>query len=181
MILDSCGLHNVAIMPAGPGTLSDHYDPRNRCLYLSNAVMEGASVASMAVAAHECGHAIQHGTNYPFLGIRNLMVSTTNLSSNLSYLTIMIGFIFDISGLITLGILLFTVVVVFHLITLPVEFNASSRARAQIASLGIITSDEESRSVAKVLNAAALTYVAALVTSLMTLLRYVMLSRRRRS
>lgn len=172
-ILDRNGMNHVQIELVG-GKLTDHYDPRKRVLRLSNEVYNGRSVAAVGIAAHEVGHAIQHQQAYAPLTIRNAIVPVVNLASQASWVLFFIGFIFSISGLMNLGIAFFAGSVVFNLITLPVEFNASSRAVAQLSSNGLVLSDERV-GVKKVLDAAALTYVAALLMSFLQLMRLLVL------
>lgn len=175
-ILDSNGLFNVRIEMVR-GRLSDHYDPRTRVLRLSQDVYTGTSITSVAVAAHECGHAIQHAHGYVPLNIRSSLVPIVNFASNMSWIFIMLGFL--TRGIfLQLGILLFTASVLFQIVTLPVEFNASSRALTQLTSLGIVD-NREVRESRKVLQAAALTYVAAAVTAILQLLRLVMIANNR--
>ena len=157
-ILDSNGLFNVRIEMVR-GRLSDHYDPRTKVLRLSQDVYSGTSITSVAVAAHECGHAIQHAHGYAPLNIRSSLVPVVNFASNMSWIFIMLGF-FTRGIFLQIGILLFAASVLFQIVTLPVEFNASSRALTQLTSLGIVD-DREVRQSRKVLQAAALTYVAA--------------------
>lgn len=161
------------------GNLTDHYDPSKKVLRLSNDVYNGNSVASIGVAAHECGHAIQHEMGYAPLQIRNFLVPVVNIGSNLSWLFIILGFVLGLSGLINLGILLFSAAVIFQLITLPVEYDASSRALKQIESNGILYG-EEINGAKKVLSAAALTYVAATLAAVSQLIRLLVLTRNRR-
>ena len=161
------------------GTLSDHYDPRNKILRLSQDVYRGTSITSVAVAAHECGHAIQHARGYAPLTIRGAIVPVVNFASNASWILIMLGlFMTSTTSLLKIGILLFATTVVFQLITLPVEFNASHRALIQIENLGIVTRDERRES-KKVLDAAALTYVAAAASAILQLLRLITIANRR--
>lgn len=174
-ILDNNGLYDVPI-DLSRGNLTDHYDPRHKVLRLSSDVYYGDSVASIGVAAHEAGHAIQHHESYAPLTIRNSLVPIANIGSNLSWILIIAGFVMGASGLISLGILLFTAAVLFQVITLPVEFNASSRALSQIESNGILYSDEI-HGAKKVLSAAALTYVAATLVAVSQLLRLLILAR----
>lgn len=157
------------------GNLSDHYDPRNKTLYLSQGVANVASVASVAVAAHELGHAMQDAQDYFPLRFRSALVPMVNIGSNLGWILIMIGIFLKLTGLAWLGVLVFAGGAVFALATLPVEFNASSRAKQLLVQTGIIQTDEEQRGVNAVLNAAALTYVAGLVTAILQLLYYVSL------
>lgn len=159
------------------GFLSDHYDPRSRTLRLSPDVYEGRSVASIAVAAHEAGHAIQHVARYPALGFRSSMVPVAVVGSNLWMYVFLAGLIFQQPMLQNLGILLFAGIVLFQLITLPVEFDASNRAKAVLASSGIVTTQEEALGVSRVLRAAAMTYVAGALTAVATLL-YLLAARR---
>jgi Zn-dependent membrane protease YugP len=172
-ILDDNGLYNVSVEPVR-GKLSDHYDPRSKVVRLSEDNYYGHSVAGTAVAAHEVGHAIQDAKNYAPLRVRHALVPVANLGSNFSYFLILGGILLGSTGLILPGIVLMAGAVVFQLVTLPVEFNASSRAMDQIVSIGVIRNDEE-RQARKVLNAAALTYVAAAVVALLELLRFVLI------
>ena len=169
-ILNAFGITNVAIEPAKT-FLGDHYDPKHKVLRLSPEVYHGRSLASLGIAAHEVGHAIQDATAYGPLAFRNGLVPMASVGSNFSYMLIFAGLIFNWFGLAVAGLGLFSVVVLFQLVNLPVEFNASSRARDILLSNGIVTQDED-RVVGKVLNAAAMTYVAATVTALLTLLYY---------
>ncbi|HNW29107.1 MAG TPA: zinc metallopeptidase [Spirochaetota bacterium] len=164
------GLTNVTVTETG-GFLSDHYDPSKKVIRLSPNVFRSNSVAAIGVAAHETGHAIQHAKAYSPLVLRNTMVPVANIGSSLSWIIIFAGFIFGFMGLVKIGIILFSAVVVFQVITLPVEFNASSRAKEMLASYGLI-SQGELLGVRKVLSAAAMTYVAAAASSIMTLLYF---------
>lgn len=175
-ILDSNGLYDVRIGVVR-GHLTDHYDPRNKTLRLSEDVYYGTSVTSVAVAAHECGHAIQHARGYAPLSIRNNMVPVVNFASNISWIFILMGFIMT-GPFLKLGIMLFSASVLFQIITLPVEFNASRRALVQLGDLGIVDGMEVRKS-RKVLIAAALTYVAAALSSILQLVRLVLISNRR--
>ncbi len=157
------------------GNLTDHYDPRNKTLFLSSGVANVASVASVAIAAHELGHAIQDAEDYFPMRIRSALVPAVNIGSNLGWILIMIGLILHFTQLAWLGVLVFAGGAVFALFTLPVEFNASARAKHLLVQTGIIQTDEEQRGVNAVLNAAALTYVAGLVTAILQLLYYVSL------
>ncbi|GGG15406.1 zinc metallopeptidase [Paenibacillus abyssi] len=172
-MLDNNGLHDVPIEPV-PGRLTDHYDPINRVVRLSEPVYYENSISAVSVACHEVGHAIQHSEHYPMLVLRHRMFPVVNLTSGIAPFLLIAGFLFQSMGLIGLGIIFFSAVVAFQLVTLPVEFNASSRARDLMISEGFITNDEE-RGVAKVLNAAALTYVAAALISLLELIKYIMI------
>ncbi len=158
-----------------PGQLSDHYDPRDKTLYLSSSVANSPSVASVAVAAHELGHAMQDAEEYFPLRFRAALVPMVNIGSNFGWILIFLGLILRITGLAWIGVILFAGGAVFALATLPVELNASARAKELLARTGIIQTEEEQRGVNQVLNAAALTYVAGLITSVMQLLYYVML------
>ena len=167
-ILDSAGLTGVDIEQT-PGHLSDHYDPRANVLRLSPEVYQNRTLASVGIAAHEAGHAIQKAKNYAPLIVRNTIVPAAGFGSNAGLILAVIGMIMGIPQLLTAGIILFSVVVFFQVVNLPVEFNASARAKAQLAGLGIV-SDQEMPYVNKVLNAAALTYVAATLQAILTLL-----------
>ena len=173
-ILDSFSLQNVGIEPSH-GFMSDHYDPKAKMLRLSPEVYEGRSIASLGIAAHEAGHAIQDAQRYAPLVMRNGIVPMASIGSNASWFLLFMGFLLNSMNFIILGIGLFSLVVVFQLINLPVEFDASRRAKELLVSKGFI-SPQEQRAVAKVLDAAALTYVAATVTAILTLLYYLMRS-----
>jgi Zn-dependent membrane protease YugP len=182
-ILDSAGLRDVDIEVI-PGQLSDHYDPRHKVLRLSQAVYQSRSLAAVGIAAHEAGHAIQDARAYGPLVIRNAAVPVAGFGSNAAFLLIILGLLFSHLGamftmMLWIGIGLFGAVVFFQLVNLPVEFNASTRAKAQLVQLGIV-SPQERVYVDKVLNAAALTYVAATLQAVMTLLYYILLARGRR-
>jgi Zn-dependent membrane protease YugP len=177
-ILDAMGLGDIPIDRIG-GYLSDHYDPRKKVLRLSDAVYNGRSIAAIGVAAHEAGHAIQHANGYVPLSIRNAIVPIANFGSQAAFLFIFLGLIMGAMTMLDIGIYLFLAVVAFQLITLPVEFNASSRAVELLSVQGFVTRDEE-KSVKKVLNAAALTYVAAAASAVAQLLRLLLLRDRRR-
>ena len=169
-ILQSQGIYDVAIQRVS-GKLTDHYDPRNKTLNLSDAVYASTSVAAVGVAAHECGHAIQHARGYVPLSFRSALVPVANIGSQLSWLFIILGIFFGGSHtLIMIGILMFSAAVLFQLVTLPVEFNASGRALKLLSETGILQKDEVSDT-RKVLSAAALTYVAAAATAVLQLLR----------
>ncbi|KOY13292.1 zinc metallopeptidase [Paenibacillus xylanivorans] len=170
-MLDSNGLHDVPIEPVR-GALSDHYDPINRVVRLSEPVYYENSISAVSVACHEVGHAIQHKESYPMLALRHRIFPIVNFASGLAPFLLIAGFIFNAMNLVGIGIIFFSVTVAFQLITLPVEFNASNRAREIMVSEGYIRNEEE-RGVAKVLNAAALTYVAAALISLLELVRYI--------
>ncbi|EQH37409.1 zinc metallopeptidase [Clostridioides difficile] len=175
-VLDSNGLYDVKIEMVR-GHLSDHYDPRRKAVRLSEDVYYGTSITSVAVAAHECGHAIQHAKGYAPLQIRSSLVPVVNFASSISWFLIFLGFIMA-GPFFKIGILLFLASVFFQIITLPVEFNASSRAIVQLGNLGIID-ESESRQSRRVLSAAALTYVAAALVSILQLLRLLLIAQRR--
>jgi Zn-dependent membrane protease YugP len=170
-MLDENGLYNIPVEPV-PGRLSDHYDPIAKAVRLSEPVYYGNSISSISVACHEVGHAIQDKVRYPMLVTRHRMFPVVSFTSGIAPFLLMGGFFFKLSGLLLLGILLFSAAVLFQVVTLPVEFNASSRARAQMVSLGFIRNMEEGM-VGKVLGAAALTYVAAALMSVLQLLEYI--------
>jgi Zn-dependent membrane protease YugP len=173
-ILHASGIYDVTIERVS-GNLSDHYDPRSKVLRLSDTVYGQNSIAAIGVAAHECGHAIQHDKAYMPLKIRGALVPVANFGSMISWPLILIGLLFTGSQtLIDLGIILFSAAVLFQLITLPVEFNASRRAIARLGETGILYGDEL-RDSKKVLDAAALTYVAAAAASILQLLRLILL------
>ena len=172
-ILDANGLYDVKVVESS-GFLSDHYNPMTKIVALSSHNYHEASVAGAAIAAHEVGHAIQHKEAYSFLTFRHKLVPIANISSNASWIFIMIGIFSTISQFLLLGIVLMAAGVVFQLVTLPVEFNASNRAMNQMVSLGIIRNEEEPHA-KKVLNAAALTYVAAAAVAVLELLRLVLI------
>lgn len=172
-VLNANGLFNVGV-EEGRGFLSDHYDPRTKTVRLSPENYHGHSIAAAAVAAHECGHAIQDAKGYAFLRFRHALVPVANLGSNISWVLIMIGIFAHLSGMLLLGIIFMAAAVLFQVITLPVEFNASNRAIDQVVTLGLIRNEEE-RETRKVLNAAALTYVAAAAVAVLELLRLVLI------
>lgn len=173
-LISTGGLYGVQVQTVA-GDLTDHYDPRNKTLYLSPGVANVASVASVAIAAHELGHAMQDSEEYFPLKFRSALVPIVNIGSNLGWFLIMIGLFLRFTELAWIGVLIFAGGALFSLATLPVEFNASSRAKQLLVQTGIIQTDEEKRGVNNVLNAAALTYVAGLVTAILQLLYYVTL------
>ena len=176
-ILDAQNLQNVPVQDVA-GELTDHYDPRSRTLRLSRSVGRGRSVAALGIAAHESGHAIQHSRSYAPLAIRNTVYPVASFGSKLGPIVVLGGLLFGIGEpLITIGIVLFAVAVAFSILTLPVEFNASSRAMQLLEGSGTMTQGEL-EGARKVLNAAAMTYVAAALASVLTLLRLVLISRR---
>lgn len=160
------------------GTLTDHYDPRSNTLRLSQGVYDSSSVAALGIAAHEAGHALQQKENYPFLALRSLMVPVVNIGSHLAWPIFFLGILSSFEFLQTAGIILFALVVLFSLITLPVEFDASRRAMKMLAGSGYLSQEEEKGAQA-VLNAAAMTYVASFVSALMQLVRLLAIARRR--
>ncbi len=170
LMLNKHGVSGVRIERSG-GFLTDHYDPREKALRLSEDVYSSQSLSAIGVACHEAGHAMQDAHGYAMLNLRTALVPATNFSSTFAYIVMIAGFFLQMAGLILIGVGLFTVGVVFSLVTLPVEWDASRRARIAIDEAGML-SPEESRHASKVLNAAFLTYVAAAVTSLLTLLYY---------
>ncbi|EOU1755269.1 zinc metallopeptidase [Clostridium perfringens] len=176
ILLNDAGLQEVEIQQV-PGRLSDHYDPRAKVLRLSSDVYGSTSVASIGVAAHEVGHAIQDKESYSALVFRNAIVPLVNFSSSLSWILFFIGILLSYSTLVTIGIILFSVVVLFQLVTLPVEFNASSRALKLLEARGILY-DKEVDGARKVLSAAALTYVAATLMAVLQLVRLIAISNR---
>lgn len=176
-LLDSAGLFNVPVEVID-GKLTDHYDPVNKVMRLSKDVFYGSSIASIGVAAHETGHAIQHKSHYAPLEIRNSIVPVVNFSSSASWIIFFLGMVLGILPLARLGILLFSAVVIFQLITLPVEFNASNRAIKILGERSILYPNEINGA-RNVLNAAAMTYVAATLMAVSQLLQYIVLTDRR--
>ncbi len=180
-ILNSEGMYNMPINAVG-GNLTDFYDPRSKSLNLSDSVCRRTNVAAIAVAAHECGHAMQHNEGYELLVLRNKIVPIANFGSRIGLPIIFAGIILAIDPLVKIGVILFSFAFIFQLLTLPVELDASRRALAKLEELGIVYSEEKGAA-KKVLTAAALTYVAALASSLLSLLRVILISnkgRRRR-
>lgn len=169
-ILDDNGLFHVQIEEV-KGTLSDHYDPRKKVVRLSSNNYHGYSAAAAAIAAHEVGHALQDAEAYAFLRFRHTLVPVAGLGDKMSFVFIIAGFIFGAMNLVLIGVIFMSFAVLFQLVTLPVEFNASNRAMHQLVSTGIIRNNEE-RQTKKVLNAAALTYVAAALVALAELIRF---------
>ncbi|MCE7792154.1 zinc metallopeptidase [Salipaludibacillus sp. CUR1] len=172
-ILSDNGLYDVSVEPV-KGQLTDHYDPRKKVVRLSEHNYYGNSIAGAAVAAHEVGHAIQDAEEYSFLKFRSALVPVASFGSNISIFLIIGGMLLTITEMFLAGIVLMSFAVLFQLVTLPVEFNASSRAMDQVVSLGVIRNDEE-RETKKVLNAAALTYVAAALVAVAELIRFIMM------
>lgn len=177
-VLHNAGIFDVQVVPI-KGNLTDHYDPRVKKVCLSETVYNQTSLAAVGVAAHECGHAVQHARNYAPLNIRSAIVPAANIGSQLSWPIFLAGLFLGLPKLLTAGILLFSLAVLFQLVTLPVEFNASARA-LQMLDEGGILGPEENAGARKVLTAAALTYVAALASSILQLLRLVILAGGRR-
>ena len=180
-LLQSQGIYDVTVRSVR-GNLTDHYDPRTKTVNLSESVYGSTSVAAIGVAAHECGHAIQHQKNYLPLKLRSAIVPAANLGSTLAWPLIIIGLLFTSETgnfLITLGIVCFSLAVLFQLVTLPVEFNASARAMRILGETGILGQEELSKT-RKVLSAAALTYVASAAASILQLLRLIILTGGRR-
>lgn len=177
-VLDANGLHDVPIEQVR-GELTDHYDPRSRTLRLSQGIYGVPSIAAIAVAAHEAGHAIQHATGYGPLKTRSAIVPLVNLGSNLGFIVLLAGLFMQITGLAWAGVVLFGLSTVFAAVTLPVEFDASKRAKVALVQAGIVdggvANGPESKGVDAMLDSAAWTYVAGFAASLMTLLYYVML------
>ena len=173
-ILSSAGIYDVRIEHVS-GKLTDHYDPSNKVLRLSDAVYGNTSIAAIGVAAHECGHAVQHARNYVPLSVRSAIVPVANFGSQLSWPLFLAGLIFSFRPLLMIGILLFCAALLFQIVTLPVEFNASARALRMLDETGIM-GRQEIRGTKKVLRAAAMTYVAAVIGSLLQLLRLLILS-----
>ncbi|MBM7541612.1 zinc metallopeptidase [Amphibacillus cookii] len=184
-ILDQNGLHDVMIERSNRGDLSDHYDPRAKTVRLSGPVYSGSSISSLAIAAHEVGHAIQHGRGYAMLKFRTALFPAAQLGSRMAPLLFLVGFLFFGAGsvlgnqVIGIGIGLFAAAVLFQLVTLPVEYDASRRAKNQLLELGLVTNSEQA-GISRVLNAAALTYVASTLMAVLQLLKFIMIFGRRR-
>jgi len=174
IMLDREGLQNVKIERAN-GFLSDHYNPLTRSLALSEGVYDSRSIAAIGVATHEAGHAVQHAHHYAPMWLRSTLVPTANIGSSIGYFVMLIGLMLQASNMVLIGAVLFSMVLLFQVVTLPVEFDASARAKRLAVEHGIITSSERP-GVDRVLNAAALTYVAAAVSTLMTLLYFLLRS-----
>ncbi|MBQ4338160.1 MAG: zinc metallopeptidase [Clostridia bacterium] len=171
-VLTYYGITDVTIQRCA-GTLSDHYNPRNKTLNLSQGVYDSDSIAAVGIACHEVGHAIQHATGYAPIKIRNFLVPICNIGSSLGLPLAIIGYVMGFEPLVSIGLILYSLIAVFQFITLPVEFNASSRAMAAIEERGLLYDDETGKA-RKVLSAAAMTYVASLIVSLANLLRLVL-------
>lgn len=168
-ILDANNLNDIDVIET-KGTLTDHYDPNRKVIRLSTRVFHDASVASVAVAAHECGHAIQDKEGYNFLRIRSFLVPFVNFSTRLGYIVVFIGLLFSFYNVAMIGIALLMAMLLFQLVTLPVEFNASNRAKKEIDKLDMLNSDEKN-GMSRMLTSAALTYVASLTTTLLQIFR----------
>ncbi|MBA5729575.1 zinc metallopeptidase [Aerococcaceae bacterium INB8] len=177
-ILQTAGISNVKVEQVR-GRLTDHYDPRNKVLRLSEATYDQTSVAAVAVAAHEVGHAIQDQKDYAFLKVRSAIAPVVQIGSSIAMPLILIGLLFQLTGLVNIGILAFGLVVVFQLVTLPVEFDASKRALAILGETGVFV-QEEVPAAKKVLDAAAFTYIAATLSTALQLIRLILISNRRR-
>lgn len=173
-LISTGNLYGVQVA-ATQGQLSDHYDPRNKTLFLSEGVANSPSVAAVAISAHELGHALQDAEEYFPMRVRSMLVPAVNIGSNLGWILIMIGLVLQQINIAWIGVAVFSAGALFALATLPVEFNASARAKELLSATGIVQTEEERRGVNQVLNAAALTYVAGLVTAVMQLLYYVLL------
>ncbi len=173
MILDNHGLENVHIVEVN-GELTDHYDPTRKVVRLSKEIFHGSSIASVSIAAHECGHAIQDQENYSFMRIRSSLVPIVNLISGSGFLVILISLIAGITGYLMYGILMVLASLIFQLVTLPVEFDASNRALKQLIQLNIVDEKELDNS-KEVLSAAAMTYVASVLSSLLSLIRLILM------
>lgn len=172
-ILDKNNLKDVSVVEI-QGKLTDHYDPKKKVVSLSSDIYRGDTIAAASVAAHECGHAIQHKEGYFFLKMRTALVPFVNFSTKIGYLIIVIGIIFSFPKIAVIGLILLLAMLLFQLVTLPVEFNASNRAKKQLINLNLIDNDELDDS-KTMLNAAALTYVASLITTLLQILRLAMI------
>ena len=177
-ILRANGIYDVTVEPIS-GKLTDNYDPGKRVLHLSDAVYNKTDIAALGVAAHECGHALQHHSSYALLNLRSALVPVANIGAQISWPLFLIGLMMGGDTLCRVGIMAFALAVLFQLVTLPVEYDASNRAQMQLAALGIIK-DDEKKAVKSVLGAAALTYVAGTLSSILQLLRLVAINNRRR-
>lgn len=177
IILDKNGLNDIAIERVS-GNLTDHYDPSAKVVRLSSDIYDGTSIASTAIAAHECGHAIQDKEEYKFMQIRATIFPIVNIATSLSYWIILFGFIFEIIGLVYIGIIFTCLGLLFQIITLPVEFNASARAEKQLIKYNLITYEEE-HGIKKVLGSAAMTYIAGVIASSVQILRLILIANER--
>ena len=174
LILERNGVYDVTIVPSKGGTLSDYYDQTRKIVNLSSDIYYNSSIASVSVAAHEVGHALQHAEGYGFIALRNKLLPATQIASQLGWVSIFIGLISNIDFLLMFGIFALILIMLFQLVTLPIEFNASSRAIVQLRSNGIIE-DSEVASSKKMLQAAAFTYVAALISTILNILRILLI------
>jgi Zn-dependent membrane protease YugP len=174
ILLDRAGIHDVKIVPTH-GTLTDHYNPLTKTLALSEPVYGSSSVAAVGVACHEAGHAIQHARAYKPLWLRSALVPTAGIGSSLGYMVMLGGLLFSSTNMVLIGAMLFSAVLLFQVVTLPVEFDASARAKKLAFENGIVL-EQERAGMSKVLNAAALTYVAAAISTLLTLLYFLVRS-----
>ena len=174
-ILDNAGLLNVPIEEI-PGQLSDHYDPQKRALFLSPDIYEGTSLASVGVAAHEAGHALQHQVGYGLFNFRMALVPVTQFATYASFGILLLGLFLHMAHVMMLAVVVFAIITLFQVVTLPVEYDASARAKEQLFRLGLVRQDERD-GVSRVLDAAALTYVAAMVSSVLQLLYVFMAAR----
>lgn len=174
-ILDANGLNDIHIVET-KGHLTDHYDPQRKVIRLSTEVFQNNTIAAVSVAAHECGHAIQDKNGYLFMRIRSFIVPIVNFASKIAYIVLLIGFLTYITNFIWLGIILVSFGVIFQIVTLPVEFNASKRAKQELIKLNILV-DDENEGAKKMLLSAALTYVAGLISSLLELIRLILIAR----
>lgn len=175
-ILDSNGLTDIKIVQTH-GELTDHYDPRQKVIRLSNNIYSKTSISAIAVAAHEVGHALQHKEDYSFLKLRTKMVPAVNFTSNISTILIFLGLFLEFTGLLYLSAILMLISLAFQFITLPVEFDASSRAKEQLTKLNIITA-ADNKGVTNVLSAAAFTYIAGFLATALQILRYITIAKR---
>ncbi|MDR1795692.1 MAG: zinc metallopeptidase [Erysipelotrichaceae bacterium] len=182
-ILATNGIDDVSVILGDQTTLSDYYDPTNKRVRLSSGVFSGNSIASIAVAAHECGHAIQHHTGYKFIAMRNKLLPYANIGGQLGWIAFFFGLMSEIMGLMWIGLAGVLAIGLFQLLTLPIEIDASARAKVQLQELGIVQTSGEAAGVKKMLDAAAFTYIASFLGTVMTILRMVLLmsSSRRRS
>lgn len=178
-ILDSQGLNDVQVQLSQNGLLSDHFDPKNNTVHLSPKVFNDSSIASVAIAAHEVGHAIQYAENYSMISVRNSILPIAIVSGNLGWVAAIIGLLSGIESIFYIGIVMLLIIAAFQLITLPIEFDASNRALIHLESGGFINLEEKA-DVKSMLSAAAMTYVAALVSTIFQILRLLILSNRRR-
>jgi len=178
-VLEANGICNVKIERVS-GNLTDHYDPRTNVIRLSDSVYGAYNLSAVGVAAHEAGHAVQYASGYMPIKARSVILPVCNLGSQLSLPLLVIGFIFNFHLLVKLGVIFFCAALIFQLLTLPIEFNASRRALTTLESAGLINDGNEKRAVRRVLSAAAMTYIAALLVSLTQLIRLISITKRRR-